>query len=265
MLAREIHPKEHAGLSPFRQYTAPMLRFRETAARSDVGRQRRRNEDRFHVQPVPGLLLVADGLGGHNAGDVASTIAVTTCSETLTALGGALEPEQLRLAVAEANAAIFAAASNTPRWFGMGTTLVAAALCQGRLAVAHVGDSRLYRLRGGRLERLTRDHSFEEELLARGYSTTEALRRAESKALTRALGPSLEVEIDLASFDVHSGDVLLLCSDGLTGLISDEEIEAGLESGRLAGHSLDSQAEALVALANQRGGHDNITVVLALC
>jgi protein phosphatase len=147
----------------------------------------------------------------------------------------------------------------------MGTTLVAAALCQGRLAVAHVGDSRLYRLRGGRLERLTRDHSFEEELRARGYSTTEALRRAESKALTRALGPSLEVEIDLASFDVHSGDVLLLCSDGLTGLIGDEEIAAELEAGRLASRSLDLQAEALIALANQRGGHDNITVVLALC
>jgi len=265
MLAREIHPKEHAGLQPLEQYTAPMIQFREIAARSDLGRQRRRNEDRFHAQAAPGLLLVADGLGGHNAGDVASTIAVTTCSETLTALGGAREPEQLRLAVAETNAAIFAAASNTPRWFGMGTTLVAAALCQDRLAVAHVGDSRLYRLRGARLERLTRDHSFAEDLMARCYSTTEALRRAESKALTRALGPSLEVEIDLATFDVHPDDILLLCSDGLTGLIDDAEIAAQLEAGRLANRSLDSQAEVLIALANQRGGHDNITVVLGLC
>jgi len=242
-----------------------MTQFRETAARSDLGRQRRRNEDRYHAQAAPGLLLVADGLGGHNAGDVASTIAVTTCSETLAALGGAFNPEQLRLAVAEANAAIFAAASSTPRWSGMGTTLVAAALCQDRLAVAHVGDSRLYRLRSGRLERLTRDHSFAEDLLARGYSTAEALRRAESKALTRALGPSLEVAIDLASFEVHEGDVLLLCSDGLTGLLDDDEIATQLEAGRLAGRSLDSQVETLIALANERGGHDNITVVLALC
>ena len=249
-----------------------MNSFRHTAALSDVGRQRRRNEDRFHAQAAPGLLLVADGLGGHNAGEVASTIAVTTCSETLFALGGALVPEHLRLAVAEANAAIFAAASNTPRWSGMGTTLVAAALCQGRLAVAHVGDSRLYRLRDDRLERLTRDHSFAEDLLAQGYSTAEARRGVESKALTRALGPSLEVAIDLATFDMQTDDVLLLCSDGLTGLVADSEIATLLLDGRQADRSLgsqpgaplESQAAALVALANARGGHDNITVVLAL-
>ena len=109
----------------------------------------------------------------------------------------------------------FAAASSTPRWSGMGTTLVAAALCQDRLAVAHVGDSRLYRLRSGRLERLTRDHSFAEDLLARGYSTAEALRRAESKALTRALGPSLEVAMPSLPTRTYSDPVHSI----LTGVI----------------------------------------------
>ena len=246
----------------------------DAAAVSDRGLKRSTNEDSVLCDPLLGLFAVADGMGGHASGEVASRLAIDTVHREWR------ERRQLHLipgvdhrdpghllgdVVAAANQLVLHRSRSCDLFAGMGTTLLVAVLHEMTLHYAHVGDSRLYRLRSGRLERLTRDHSFAEDLLARGYSTAEALRRAESKALTRALGPSLEVAIDLASFEVHEGDVLLLCSDGLTGLLDDDEIATQLEAGRLAGRSLDSQVETLIALANERGGHDNITVVLALC
>ena len=226
--------------------------FRETAARSDLGRQRRRNEDRYHAQAAPGLLLVADGLGGHNAGDVASTIAVTTCSETLAALGGAFNPEQLRLAVAEANAAIFAAASSTPRWSGMGTTLVAAALCQDRLAVAHVGDSRLYRLRDEQMVVLTRDHTVAQWRLDLGLCTpAEARASSGAHRLTRAIGMDTDCGAEVAACRCEPGDGFLLCSDGLNHELEDEVIAREWRNAMRRDDSADSLCRALIDKANQ--------------
>jgi protein phosphatase len=232
------------------------------------GQLRPHNEDALGADPASGLFVLADGLGGYNAGEIASTMAVSTLLSQLPAVhqrarvdGQAFDPRQvLRDALISMNVAISRAAMNSSAYEGMATTIVLCWLLGRTLWVAHAGDSRLYRLRGGELEQLTRDHSFSQELLDAGMVTEEEARHLPSKNLvTRALGASPEVEPEINDFNVRAGDLLLLCSDGLTEMVSDRDIETQLET---AGDDIESAAARLVDLANEAGGRDNISVLL---
>jgi protein phosphatase len=232
------------------------LRVVEKAGRSDVGRQRDANEDNF-VLAEP-LFAVADGMGGAQAGEVASRTAADVFEGASDE--GDHGPEQLLTELTrEANRRIFEMAQADPSRRGMGTTLTAAIVWPEGVSVGHVGDSRAYRLRDGGLEQLTHDHSLVAELQRSGQLTAEAAEHHPQRSIiTRALGPEADVEVDAHTHAARAGDVYLLCSDGLTGMVSDAEMESIL---RGAG-SLDAAADSLVRAANQNGGKDNITVVL---
>lgn len=236
------------------------------AARSDVGSHRRRNEDALAVDGDLGLVAVADGIGGAPAGDVASSKAVEAVIRRLRegVTGGvAADPEALvRDAVLGANRELLEAGESTPALHGMGTTLVVGHFRPGRLVYGHVGDSRLYLWREGRLDQLTRDHSLAQEAVDRGEfpSLEEALRGGvPGYVITRALGnPSLGGP-DIDRIDVLPGDRFLFCTDGLTNLVGRAQIAQVLGGAA----STDQAADTLVRLANEAGGYDNITVVLA--
>jgi len=231
------------------------LRIIEQAGRTDVGRQRSANEDSLVVRPP--LFAVADGMGGAKAGEVASAVAV----EAVEAAKESGEPAEAQLAgiVREANRRIYDLAVADESRRGMGTTLTLAKLHGDEVSLAHVGDSRAYRMRGGELEQLTRDHSLVAELERSGQITPEAAEHHPQRSIiTRALGPEPDVEVDTYTLTGREGDLFLICSDGLTSMISDDEVGSILRS---AG-SLDEAADALVRAANQSGGKDNITVIL---
>ena len=231
------------------------LRIIEQAGRTDVGRQRSANEDSLVVRPP--LFAVADGMGGAKAGEVASAVAV----EAVEAAKESGEPAEAQLAgiVREANRRIYDLAVADESRRGMGTTLTLAKLHGDEVSLAHVGDSRAYRMRGGELEQLTRDHSLVAELERSGQITPEAAEHHPQRSIiTRALGPEPDVEVDTYTLTGREGDLFLICSDGLTSMISDDEVGSILRS---AG-SLDEAADALVRAANQSGGRDNITVIL---
>ena len=231
------------------------LRIVEQAGRTDVGRQRSANEDSLVVDPP--LFAVADGMGGAKAGEVASAVAVEAV-EGATESG---EPAEAQLAniVRQANRRIYDLAVADESRRGMGTTLTLAKVHGDEVSLAHVGDSRAYRLRDGKLEQLTRDHSLVAELERSGQITPEAAEHHPQRSIiTRALGPEPDVEVDTYTLAGREGDVFLICSDGLTSMISDDEVGSILRS---AG-SLDEVADELVRAANQSGGKDNITVIL---
>ena len=231
------------------------LRIVEQAGRTDVGRQRSANEDSLVVDPP--LFAVADGMGGAKAGEVASAVAVEAV-EGATESG---EPAEAQLAniVRQANRRIYDLAVADESRRGMGTTLTLAKVHGDDVSLAHVGDSRAYRLRDGQLEQLTRDHSLVAELERSGQITPEAAEHHPQRSIiTRALGPEPDVEVDTYTLAGRDDDVFLICSDGLTSMISDDEVGSIL---RAAG-SLDNAAEELVRAANQSGGKDNITVIL---
>jgi len=235
-----------------------------TAALTDVGLRRRGNEDRFAIDPELGLCLVADGMGGHSAGQVASALAAETVLASLRERKGseASASEKLRGALEDANSAIYQAARQNSEYAGMGTTVVALLVEGERAALAHVGDSRAYRLRGGRIRQLTDDHSVVGELLRRHEITADDARdHPHRHMLTRALGVRGHVQPDLAELTLARGDHFLLCSDGLTNHVEDHEIA------KLSAEFDDLHAccAALIKLANRRGGEDNITVALASC
>ena len=227
----------------------------EQAGRTDVGRQRTANEDSLVVQPP--LFAVADGMGGAKAGEVASAVAVQ-------AVEGAREsgePAEAQLAgiVRDANRRIYDLAVADESRRGMGTTLTLAKVHGDEVSLAHVGDSRAYRLRDGQLGQLTRDHSLVAELERSGQITAEAAEHHPQRSIiTRALGPEPDVEVDTYTLAGRDGDVFLICSDGLTSMISDDEVGSILRSAS----TLDGAADALVRAANQSGGKDNITVIL---
>jgi PPM family protein phosphatase len=232
-----------------------MLRAADTICKTDTGRQRRDNEDNAYVRAP--LFVVADGMGGAQAGEVASALAVEEFQRPL-ADGGT--PEQ-RLAdrVRAANRRIYETAQTTHERAGMGTTLTAAYLDNADLAVAHVGDSRAYIFRDGKLARITQDHSLVEELVRRGKLTEEqAAEHPQRSIITRALGIEGDVEVDTWTYPVRAGDIVLMCSDGLTSMIGEDLIAAVLS----AEPDLDRAGERLIAEANAAGGRDNITVVL---
>ena len=233
-------------------------------ARTDVGRRRSANEDCFALAPELGLYLVADGMGGHTAGQVASALAADAAVSALRALEGATATltEKLRHAVAAANREIFSAAEEKSELTGMGTTLVALLSGDGRVALAHVGDSRAYLVRGGRIRQLTDDHSLVAELVRRHeISPHDALDHPHRHILTRALGVRRSVEPDLAEMTPVPGDVFVLCSDGLTGLVSADEIAKAV----VDHEDLELACANLIDCANSRGGDDNITVLCARC
>ncbi|MBI2692073.1 MAG: Stp1/IreP family PP2C-type Ser/Thr phosphatase [Solirubrobacterales bacterium] len=231
-----------------------MLRVAEFAAASDVGRVRKANEDSYYVRSP--LFVVADGMGGANAGEVASKIAVDSFKDPL---DDAVAPEP-RMAgiVRTANRLIHKKSNSSDEFKGMGTTVTALLLGDDELTIAHVGDSRAYRLRDGDLERLTRDHSLVGEMVRRGAITeAEAEVHPQRSILTRALGPEDDVEIDTLSHGVKGGDIYLICSDGLTGMVDEATIATEMGSGR----PMQEIAESLIRKANENGGVDNITVI----
>jgi PPM family protein phosphatase len=231
------------------------LRIVEQAGRTDVGRQRTANEDSLAVRPP--LFAVADGMGGAKAGEVASAVAV----EAVEGARESGEPAEAQLAgiVRAANRRIYDLAVADESRRGMGTTLTLAKVHGDEVSLAHVGDSRAYRMRDGELAQLTRDHSLVAELERSGQITAEAAEHHPQRSIiTRALGPEPDVEVDTYTLAGREGDVFLICSDGLTSMISDDEVTSILRSAA----SLDDAAEALVRAANQSGGKDNITVIL---
>lgn len=234
------------------------------AASSDIGRRRRTNEDRFALAPEIGLFLVADGMGGHTAGQLASELATEAVLRTLRSPGreGASLTERLREAVAAANAAIFSTAQERPELGGMGTTLVTLIAAGDRVGLAHVGDSRAYLVRCGRIRQLTDDHSLVGELLRRREISADAARgHPHRHVLTRALGVRSSVEPNLAELTPAPGDVFVLCTDGLTTHVEDDELAKLVSDGE----DLEATCDQLISLANDRGGEDNSTVVLVRC
>ncbi|HXV56400.1 MAG TPA: Stp1/IreP family PP2C-type Ser/Thr phosphatase [Gaiellaceae bacterium] len=232
------------------------MRLGANAGKTDAGRVRRRNEDAFVLDPP--LFVVADGMGGAQAGEVASRLAAAAFREFHDADG--LEPEErLAAIVQEANRRIYERARRDSEVSGMGTTVTAALVTDDRVAIGHVGDSRAYRLRDGRLEQLTEDHSLVADLMRSGRLTPEeAEAHPQRSVITRALGTDPEVDVDTSAVEAQPGDLFLLCSDGLTTMVSDEEIL------RLVAEAstLDDAAARLVKAANSGGGEDNVTVVL---
>lgn len=256
----------------------------EVAARSDAGVQRSINEDHYRVNKTLGLYVVCDGMGGHAGGELASRLAADAIEafvrDTRAGLVQSLpypldeslarEANRLAMAFRVANRVVYDTASRNHALRGMGSTGVAAFAPQGaslgELHIAHVGDSRAYRFRDGKLRRLTRDHSYVNQLVDEGgLSQEEAARHPERNAITRALGVADDVKVSVTSDRLADGDLLLLCSDGLTDCVSERRITEAIEEARdraRGGLRLDWLAGELVRLANRAGGTDNITVLL---
>jgi protein phosphatase len=242
--------------------------------KTDTGRVREHNEDTIASDVDAGLLVLADGMGGYNAGEVASGIAVKTIThlvreglarEDLAAIDrstGLTRPSiVLRDAITRANKIIYQTARSQAECEGMGTTVVAALFYDNRISIAHVGDSRLYRQRGSEISQVTMDHSLLQELVDRGfYSPEEAQRAANKNYVTRALGVEPQVEVEVQEHPVDKGDVYILCSDGLSDMVEDEDIRLTIST---FGANLDTVAKQLIQLANENGGRDNVSVVLA--
>jgi PPM family protein phosphatase len=240
---------------------------------TDPGMVRSHNEDSLAVEPRFGLAVLADGMGGYNAGEVASGIAVALIREEVTKALASAEPVAgddnaaaeraeriLREQSTKANASIFQSAQNQPQYAGMGTTLVTALFSSNRVTVAHIGDSRLYRLRGDSFDQITRDHSLLQEQIDSGMISKEDARHSMNKNLvTRALGVDPDVETEIHSYEVLPGDIYLLCSDGLSDMIPEPEIHSTIETLKA---NLQVAADQLVQTANDYGGRDNVSVVL---
>ncbi len=238
-----------------------------------TGMVRSHNEDSITADADFGLAVLADGMGGYNAGEVASGIATALISsETREAMvrhaphqidrntGAPVATRLLRDIIAKANTSIYQSANSQPQYAGMGTTLVVTLLCDNQITIAHIGDSRGYRYRGEKLEQITRDHSLLQEQIDSGLLTKEAARRSQNKNLvTRALGIEPQVEAEIHTYPVQNGDIYLLCSDGLNDMVEDEDIEMTLGA---LGANLQLAAEQLVQMANDNGGRDNVSVIL---
>jgi serine/threonine protein phosphatase PrpC len=228
----------------------------DSSGSTDAGRKRRRNEDSFVIDPP--LFAVADGMGGAQAGEVASRLAAAALREFHEADEFAPE-ERVATIIQEANRRIYERAKSDAQASGMGTTITAALVTQEGVAVGHVGDSRAYRLRHGRLEQLTEDHSLVADLVRSGrLSPDEADAHPQRSVITRALGTDPEVDVDSFTADAEAGDVFLLCSDGLTTMVDEDRIAETIARSS----SLEQATKALVKAANRAGGEDNITVVL---
>lgn len=241
---------------------------------TDTGRVREHNEDAIGTTGDIGLMVLADGMGGYNAGEVASGIAVEIVTNLATE--GAMREERqgidphsgmmrqsivLRDAIYRANKIIYQTAQSQSNCEGMGTTIVACMFYDNKISVAHVGDSRAYRMRGGQLDQVTLDHSLLQELVDRGfYSAEEAQRSTNRNYVTRALGVEPTVEVEVHEYEVLPDDLYLLCSDGLCDMVEDDDIHLTIST---FNDSLDVVGQQLVDLANDHGGRDNVSVMLA--
>ena len=241
---------------------------------TDIGKVRDHNEDAIASDLSIGLLALADGMGGYKAGEVASEIAVLLIAAEITQamqdefqagfLKSDVLPESQMLinAVEKANTAIYQVSQNEPQCAGMGTTLVAGIFTNNKLVFGHIGDSRMYRMRAGELVQLTEDHSLVQEQINAGLITPEQAQTSANKNLvTRALGIEPNVELELQVLNVEVGDIYLLCSDGLSDMVSDVDITETL---REANINITHAANKLIRLANEHGGVDNISVMLAI-
>lgn len=236
----------------------------KTFSVTNIGRRRKLNQDYVYtserpVGAMPNLFIVADGMGGHNAGDYASKLAVNTIVERI---GNSTEkqPEKaLAQAIADANTAVRESAEKAPELEGMGTTVVAAVCVGDELFVANVGDSRLYVVSGHEIRQITRDHSWVEEMVrSGGLGREEARNHPDKNIITRAVGAEDQVKTDFFSVKLREGDLILMCTDGLTNMLEDEEIRMILDGAR----DIVEKAEELVRKANENGGKDNISVIL---
>src|SRR4051794_24465910 len=224
------------------------------AVSTDTGRKRRRNEDAYVAAPP--LFAVADGMGGAQAGEVASKLAAAALEETDP--GTLSAPEKVESLIQEANRRVHARATADPTTSGMGTTMTVAIVEGSAVTIGHVGDSRAYLVRDGELEQLTEDHSLVNELLKSGKLTPEeAETHPQRSVITRAVGTDPDVDVDSFTLDAREGDVFLLCSDGLTDMVADQDI---LEVAAKYRDDLDRVTKSLVSAANRGGGEDNITV-----
>ena len=247
----------------------------EAFGKTDVGRRRKLNEDNILIDRDTNLFAVCDGMGGHNAGEVASKMAIETLHAFIAKSQGeekditwpyGLEPQlsfeanRLKTAIKLANKRIFKAADNREDYTGMGTTLVAALVNDGTLTVGNAGDSRCYRVRDGKLTQLTRDDSWVSAAWAEGIlSSDEIDRHPLRNVITKAVGAKVDIELETSEHKLAAGDIILLCSDGLHAMITDAQILALLHP--LPG-SLEKTADVLIDAANEAGGKDNVSVVL---
>ena len=247
----------------------------EAFGKTDVGRRRKLNEDNLLIDSDVNLYAVCDGMGGHNAGEVASKMAIETLHAFITKSQGeekditwpyGLEPHlsfeanRLKTAIKLANKRIFKAADNREDYTGMGTTLVAALVNDSMLTVGNAGDSRVYMVREGKLSQLTRDDSWVSAAWAEGIlSTAEIDRHPLRNVITKAVGAKADIELETSEHTLAAGDIVLLCSDGLHAMITDEQILSLLHP--LPG-SLEKTADVLIEAANEAGGKDNVSVVL---
>jgi protein phosphatase len=248
----------------------------EAYGQTDVGRRRKLNEDNFVVDTEVNLFAVCDGMGGHNAGEVASQMAIETLTAFIRKSAGeekditwpyglekelSFEANRLKTAIRLANKRVFKAADNREDYTGMGTTVVAALVSDGVLTLGSAGDSRCYLLRGGKLTQLTRDDSWVSAAWAEGILTAEEIERHPLRnVITKAVGAKDTLDVDIVEHGLASGDVALLCSDGLHSMLSDREILATLTPFPPA---LEEAAARLIDAANAAGGKDNVSVVLA--
>jgi len=232
------------------------------AGRTDVGIIRSGNEDSFLMVPERGIFVVADGMGGHAAGEVASDMAVRAVARELGSLRGLSDnevAERMRQAIQTANGAIFQRTLTEHDKRGMGTTVTSLVLFSGRFLIGQVGDSRGYLLRDGTLTQLTKDHSYVQEQVDAGYLTPEQARtHPYSNVITRCVGANSDVVPDIYVGTARESDLFLLASDGLTGMLEDPELQQILQSGEMPQHQVD----ALIDEANRHGGLDNITAVI---
>jgi protein phosphatase len=245
----------------------------EVASCTDPGMVRSHNEDSIAADVTNGLVVLADGMGGYNAGEVASGMATTVITTELQQLLAKVQPFEvdpqtskpvamkiIRDQVLKANSSIYHAAQSQPQYAGMGTTLVVGLFYDNKMLVAHLGDSRLYRLRGEKFSQVTRDHSLLQEQIDAGLLTPEQAKGAAHKNLvTKALGIDPTVEPEIHEYETSPGDIYLLCSDGLCDMVSDEDIGDTL---KMLGANLKLAAEQLVQMANDNGGRDNVSVIL---
>ena len=245
----------------------------EVFSQTHPGMVRSHNEDSVACDPACGLVVLADGMGGYNAGEVASGIAVSVVmTEVSHGLQNASPVERgerdgedmgvslLRGNIQKANASIFHAAQSQPQYAGMGTTIVSGLFYDNRVAVGHVGDSRMYRLRGEMLETITRDHSLLQEQIDSGMISIEDARLSKNKNLvTRAVGIDADLEPEIHVHDVMVGDIYLLCSDGLNDMVEDDDIQSTIYALQ---SNLPLAADQLIQMANDNGGRDNVSVIL---
>ncbi len=245
----------------------------EIASHTDPGMVRSHNEDSVASVAEKGLVVLADGMGGYNAGEVASGMATTVITTELRQLledhpphevdplsGQKAAMKMLQEQVAKANTSVYQASQSQPQYAGMGTTLVVALFYDNKMMVAHIGDSRLYRMRGDEFGQVTKDHSLLQEQIDAGVLTKAQAKHASNKNLvTRALGIDPVVEAEIHEYDTQPGDIYLLCSDGLSDMVSDEDIGMALKA---LGANLNLAAQQLVQMANDNGGRDNVSVIL---